>query len=86
MAKPVNNATFDEVWARMREHAGEVFLTKLRCEFVYTVNGDIFRTIRTDYHISKSDFRRVFDLWPISGPGEINQDVRGPLYIWGIFW
>jgi hypothetical protein len=80
----MNDITFDDVWNRIVEHAGEGFSTITGCEFVYTINGDVFRTNRTDYNIPKNDFLKAFNVWPVNGPGEINQLVRGPAYIWGV--
>lgn len=69
---------------RVRRFAGDRFHTKTGLEFTYTVEGNSVYTTRTEYAISLSDFRKVLELVPLKGPGEINWVVRGPSYIWAI--
>ncbi len=47
------------------------------------VNNGIL-TSRTNHILSKSDIKKAYDKMPIKGPGEINNLVRGPAYIWAI--
>jgi maltose-binding protein MalE len=75
---------FEEIWNRIVSHKGEVYRTKTDLEFTYRIDGDGFYPSRTDYRISKSDFKQAFRAVPISGPGEINRIVRGPAYVWAV--
>ena len=75
---------FETVWQRLRGHQGEEFKTKTGLPFSYKISGDIFWPSRTNYNIAKSDFAKAFELLPIAGPGEINELVRGPAYVWAV--
>ena len=76
--------TFDEIWERIVTHTGEDFQTITGLEFTYRIVGDGFFPSRTDYRIPKSDFKQAYRAVPISGPGEINNIVRGPAYVWAV--
>lgn len=80
MAKP----QFGEVWNRIVGLAGTIFHTKTGLEFTFHVSGTILRTSRTDYDLSRADFETAYGMVPLSGPGEINEVVRGPAYVWAI--
>ena len=74
----------DSAWARIRSHAGEEFETITGKPFTYEVSGSVFRPSRTKYNISESDFVKALRLWPLEGPGQINNLVRGPAYVWAV--
>ena len=80
MAKP----QFDVVWTRIAEHSGQPFLTKTGLGFTYRVDASAFFPSRTKYRISRNDFRTAFDEAPYSGPGVLNEQVRGPTYVWAV--
>ncbi|GGY04181.1 hypothetical protein GCM10007160_34800 [Litchfieldella qijiaojingensis] len=63
---------------------GQDFETKTGKPFTYDIVGDVFHPSRTDYNISKADFRKALALVPFDGPGEINTIVRGPAYVWAV--
>ena len=73
-----------EVWGRIRSLEGELFVTKTGKEFTYSIEGFGLRPSRTDYTISRSNFQTALELAPLGGPGEINDLVRGPSYVWAI--
>lgn len=75
---------FDEIWNRISEHEDETFKTITGKPFTYTMDGEGVCPSRTDYRLSKTDFRKAYELAPIKGPGIINEIVRGPAYIWAI--
>ncbi len=75
---------FEEIWSRIIINSGELFHTKTGLEFTYKIEGDRFYPSRTDYAISKTDFRTAYELVPIDGPGVINDKVRGPAYVWAV--
>ena len=74
----------DSVWIRIQEHESDEFKTKTGKPFSYEITGDVLNTNRTEYNLPKSEFAKALRLVPISGPGEINDLVRGPAYIWAI--
>lgn len=80
MAKP----QFTEIWQRIAALAGDVFHTKSGLVFKYRVSGNVITTTRTKYSLSRTDFETAYRLVPLAGPGEINELVRGPAYIWAI--
>lgn len=80
----MTQAMIDEVWRRLKELEGHEFETKTGKPFTFEINGDMFRPSRTDYQVSKNDFRKVLALVPVDGPGAINNAVRGPAYIWAV--
>jgi hypothetical protein len=75
---------FEIVWQRIRQLQGEQFTTIKGLPFTFTVDGDALYPSRTEYRLSKNDVETVFNLVPISGPGVVNDDVRGPSYLWAI--
>jgi len=75
---------FEEIWKRIVAYQGEEFLTIQGLPFTYRIIGNTLRPSRTVYNISKSDFKKAYRMFPIKGPGVINQIVRGPAYVWAI--
>ena len=78
------NTPFEEIWRRIVTHEGEIFRTKTGLEFTYRIDGEGFYPSRTNYRISKTDFRKAYEIVPIDGPGVINDIVRGPAYVWAV--
>jgi len=70
------NTPFEEIWRRIVTHEGEIFRTKTGLEFTYRIDGEGFYPSRTNYRISKTDFRRAYEIVPIDGPGVINDIVE----------
>ena len=75
---------FEEIWNRIKAREGENFITKKGLKFSYKMSGNGFSPSRTKYRISKTDVHKAFSLLPLQGPGEINNIVRGPSYVWAI--
>lgn len=80
MAKP----TIEVVWRKIAALEGETFHTTSGLEFQYRTAENTFFPSRTKYDISKSDFATVLEMAPLEGPGEVNNIVRGPSYIWAV--
>ena len=80
----MSNREFNETWKCILTHSNKTFYTKSGLEFTYQIKGDGFYTSRTNYRISKADFRKAYDIFPIEGPGDINEIVRGPAYVWAV--
>ena len=80
MSKP----SFEEVWRRILDNEGETFHTKRELAFTYTIFNNQLTPSRTNYHLHKSNFKKAQELMPISRPGDITNDVRGPSYVWAI--
>jgi hypothetical protein len=76
--------TFDNTWIKIQENAGSEFHTKTGIPFTYRVDGSSVTPDRTRYPLHISQFRKAFELMPLSGPGEINHLVRGLAYIYAI--
>jgi len=75
---------FSEIWTRIEKLAGEEFTTISGLPFTYETSGDALFPSRTEYRLSKEDFKTAYSRVPIPGPGIINNEVRGPSYIWAI--
>lgn len=80
MSKP----PFAEAWTTIKTLQGERFATKRELPFTYSVAGDALTTTRTDYPLGRAEFEKAYRLVPCKGPGEFNNDVRGPAYVWAI--
>jgi hypothetical protein len=80
MAKP----QFSQVWQTVVALAGQQFRTRTGLSFTYKVDGGAVLPSRAKQRIGRSNFEVAFKLVPISGPGEINDLVRGPAYVWAI--
>lgn len=74
----------NKVWNKIISFAGESFYTKSGLEFKYVVKGNTIIPDRTNYPLSKNEVKKAYELMPLKGPGEINNVVRGPAYIWAI--
>jgi hypothetical protein len=81
MVKP----SFEIIWKRIIDHEGETFHTKTGLPFKYKII-DAFTVIpnRTGYPLHRSNFEKAYRLAPLKGPGEINEIVRGPAYVWAV--
>jgi len=83
----MDKRTFQEVWATIESLTGETFRTKRGLEFTYNIDGSALIPIRdgkTVYRITMKDFKDAFSRLPLNGPGDINDIVRGPAYVWAI--
>ena len=76
--------TLEEIWGRIKALEGEEFHTISGKPFTFEISGNIFRSSRAKYNISKSNFGKALGLVPFDGPGEVNELVRGPAYIWAV--
>jgi len=73
---------FELVWNNIVKHQGEVFRTTDRnLEFTYEIVGDNFICSRTNWNITKNDFKKAYDLWPVNAVKEIKNIVMGPSYV-----
>lgn len=76
--------SIDDVWRRLKALEGHEFETKTGKSFTFELDGDVFRPSRTKYNVTKADFRKALKLVPFDGPGEVNNLVRGPSYVWAV--
>lgn len=75
---------FDEIWRRIIVYQGEEFYTRTGLPFTYEISGTDFRSSRTNWPIRRRDFEIAYAHVPIDGPGQINQMVQGPAYVWAV--
>lgn len=80
----MSNPLFEEIWDRIAAHAGQTFHTITGLPFTYKIRRNGFYPSRTNYRISKADFREAYQWVPIEGPGAFNEIVRGPSYVWAV--
>ena len=78
------STAFTTIWARVKQHAGEEFLTKTGKSFSYDfTTGAVTVTEHRIEQLPKSHFEEAFRRMPVSGPGEL-QDLQGPSYIYSL--
>lgn len=75
---------FDDVWERVKQHAGEEFHLRRGLPFHYKLRGDEIFPSRTSIGIHRSNFVRAWERRPLSGPGQLSKDVIGPSYVYAI--
>lgn len=76
-----NNSTFDVIWQRIVEAAGQQFETASGLPFTFEVNGNTLRTSRTAYNLARSDFEKAWHALPTASRSKLNDIVRGPTYV-----
>jgi len=76
--------SFPVVWGRITNLTGQSFTTKTGLDFSFLVQGNGLFPSRTKYRISKNDFGTAYTHVPYDGPGGLNNQVRGPAYVWAI--
>ncbi len=76
--------SFEDVWVRIRNRAGEAFFTKTGIRFTYRVEGERVVLNRINYSLSKGDLMKAYPRVPMDGPSEIASLVRGASYVWAI--
>lgn len=74
----------ETAWARINSLQGEEFKTKTGKPFTYEISGNTFEPSRTKYKITKVDFGKALAEFPLDGPGDISNLVRGSSYIWAV--
>ena len=83
----MNLTDFEQVWDRIRRHAGEVFLTTSGLPFTYRVPDDYLRVTRDGNEInrslSKTNFSKATEQMPAERPSDI-KDRQGSAYTWAI--
>lgn len=73
----------EDVWARIRAHAGQEFRTVTGLPFTYEVPGNYLRVNRTDRNLSRTNFAKAIELLPADGPGQL-PGRQGASYTWAI--
>lgn len=76
--------SFENTWSKIKKTAGEEFHTKTGKPFTYRIVDDSVVTSRTNYPLAKANFERAATLTNLTGPGQINDLVRGPAYVYAI--
>jgi hypothetical protein len=75
---------FDGIWQRIVANAGQSFATVRGVTFQYVINGNAVIPQHTGYPLHRSQFKIAADMWPVTGPGELSQIVRGSAYVYAI--
>lgn len=76
---------FDQVWDNIVKHEGQTFFTITNLPFTYQIDQNRLITNRTDYPLSKANFKKAFELLPVQRPGAFSRDIRGSSYVYAIF-
>lgn len=77
-------ANFAEVWEKIKNFEGQEFETITGITFTYKIKKYVLIPSRPKYNLSKANFEKAYELWPITGPGKISRIVRGSSYVWAI--
>lgn len=76
--------SFETVWSKIKGLAGSPFETKMGRPFTYEIEGSAVLPSRTQYRIGRKDFETAYSRFPLEGPGDISNLVRGSAYVWAI--
>ena len=80
-------ASFDEVWGRIENHAGQTFRTATGLPFTYQVPGAILQVTRDGRKINRSlsrtNFQKASESMPAAKPSDIKES-QGSAYTWAI--
>ena len=77
-----NFIDFEDVWKKILKHQGESFYTAIGLELKYEIKNDKLHHNRTKPPISKADFKRVYEKFPIDKPSDIRS--LGGSYVYAI--
>ena len=80
----MDSAGFDEVWDRIRSNRGEVFRTVRGLDFSYKLLGPWVVIDRTDYRITKSNFKKAYGMLPVDGPEGFGDEVTAKYFVYAI--
>lgn len=79
--------SFDDVWTRIKNHAGQTFSTATGLPFTYQVQGGYLEVTRDGRKINRSlsrtNLRKASAFEPAAKPSDI-QESQGPAYTWAI--
>lgn len=75
---------FQTIWNNIVNHAGGQFYTKTKLPFTYKIVNNCVVPDRTNYPLAKTNFEKAAQIEPLYGPGQINNLVRGPAYVYAI--
>lgn len=75
---------FEAIWENIVRCSGQKFFNKTGLPFTYQIIDDSVITSRTNYSLSKEQFKKAAEISYLIGPGQINHLVRGPAYIYAI--
>ena len=72
--------SFEEVWDRIRNHAGEEFHQTRGGAFRYAAHDGYIVPDRTNQNLPRSHFEQAFELIPLPDTTPV-QHLRGPSYV-----
>lgn len=75
---------FDTVWDRIKKFEGETFYTITGKAFAYRIIGNSVVPEHTGFPLSMSNFKKVYDMGELSGPGQISGRIMGSSYVFAI--
>lgn len=80
--------SFQTVWDRIANNAGNEFLTKQRKTFTYKIENNCFIPLRpkkAPQDITKARVEEAYNQWPVTGPGDFSGNILAPSYLYGVF-
>lgn len=76
--------SIDTVWARIKAHEGDEFHQIRGKSFIYTVQGAAVVPEGINQMIPKSHFERALEFLPLENTVPLQEQFRGPSYIYAI--
>jgi len=68
--------SFQTIWKRICFLEGVTFETKTGCTFTYKIDGNSVVPSRTQYLLSRKNFEKAYEYFPLDGSGPISSLVR----------
>lgn len=75
--------SMNEVWKRIKLHAGEEFYTTRGLPFTYEIKGKFLHPSRTNFAISYANFEKALVFVPLKNTVTV-KSVPGPSYVYAI--
>ncbi len=76
--------TFEHIWRRIVEHAGEQFQTNNGTTFRYEIVGDGIRPTDSEQIVLRADLERYYNIGAEADTGKISTLTGGPSFVWSI--
>ena len=77
------SSSFDALWGRIEESAGETISTKRGQDFTYEVDAGYLTVIESGARIPRSQFKKALGQWPQNGPSNM-RGIYAASTVWAV--